>query len=370
MTFDDQLQRSFGTLSDHLRDEIARALHGVRTELGAQADAARDAAVTDASTRVRTQAEAAARVEIDRIEQRARELAAAAAAHEQARAAEAAAHQRLVAGVRAIDGARSLSDILDTLIICASGEAARVAILLAHHGELHGWRLAGFEARVDPPSVIVIPAGTGGILDEAMRSGGAVTSAGAGAFAPPAFAALPGHRACFAMPITIRNEAVALLYADDGAGAERDAASGAPPWPDALEVFARHATRCLEAATAIKAVGVLTDAPDVAPAPVAVAAAPPSPGASTPPQEMPPDEESAQRYARLLVSEIKLYNESAVVAGRYVRDLRKRLAPEIARARDLYEQQIPPEARTIDHFQNELVRTLANGDASLLGPTP
>ena len=47
-----------------------------------------------------------------------------------------------------------------------------------------------------------------------FRTGGAVTGPGA---APP-FAQLPAGRGCFAMPISIRGEAVAVLYADQGAG--------------------------------------------------------------------------------------------------------------------------------------------------------
>jgi hypothetical protein len=80
------------------------------------------------------------------------------------------------------------------------------------------------------------------------------------------------------------------------------------------------------------------------------------------------DGNSARRYARLLVSEIKLYNESAVRLGRQNRDLLERLKPEIDRARKLYEQRISP---AVDSraalFQQELVQTLADGDASLLG---
>ena len=54
------------------------------------------------------------------------------------------------------------------------------------------------------------------------------------------------------------------------------------------------------------------------------------------------EESSARRYARLLVSEIKLYNESAVRLGRERRDLLTRLGAEIARAQRLYEERVPP----------------------------
>ena len=76
---------------------------------------------------------------------------------------------------------------------------------------------------------------------------------------------------------------------------------------------------------------------------------------------------AAQRYARLLVSEIKLYHEPDVIAGRREGDLKTRLGAEIARARMLYEQRVPPQIdRRADYFRAELVRTLADGDAALL----
>jgi hypothetical protein len=80
------------------------------------------------------------------------------------------------------------------------------------------------------------------------------------------------------------------------------------------------------------------------------------------------DGASARRYARLLLSEIKMYNEAAVQIGRQNRDLLRRLRPEIDRARTLYRQRIPSavDAQGVV-FQQELVRTLADGDPALLG---
>jgi hypothetical protein len=80
------------------------------------------------------------------------------------------------------------------------------------------------------------------------------------------------------------------------------------------------------------------------------------------------EEQAARRYARLLVSEIKLYNEPAVKLGREHADLSRRLAPEIDRARRLYEQRVSegvPSRAAL--FDDELVQTLAGGERSLLG---
>ena len=53
MTFDEQLQRSLGTLADRLRDEIARAFLAAGADVTAHANEARDAAVQEASARAR-----------------------------------------------------------------------------------------------------------------------------------------------------------------------------------------------------------------------------------------------------------------------------------------------------------------------------
>ncbi len=80
------------------------------------------------------------------------------------------------------------------------------------------------------------------------------------------------------------------------------------------------------------------------------------------------EDASALRYARLLISEIKLYHEDAVNEGRRDANLLARLGPEIARARKLYEERVPADVRSrADNFGQELVRTLANGDPRLLG---
>ena len=82
------------------------------------------------------------------------------------------------------------------------------------------------------------------------------------------------------------------------------------------------------------------------------------------------EEESARRYARLLISEIKLYNEPAVEQGRQHRDLLNRLGGDIERARRLFEEKIPEAVRQrVNCFDQEVVRTLAGGDPGLLGQT-
>ena len=78
--------------------------------------------------------------------------------------------------------------------------------------------------------------------------------------------------------------------------------------------------------------------------------------------------EEARRLARLLVSEIQLYNQDEVEEGRRNRDVYERLKDDIDRSRQLYEERVDPGVReTTDYFYQELVRQLAAGDAKALG---
>jgi hypothetical protein len=76
----------------------------------------------------------------------------------------------------------------------------------------------------------------------------------------------------------------------------------------------------------------------------------------------------ARRFARLLVSEIKLYNAAKVNDGRRNYDLYERLKDEIDRSRKVYDKRVSPSvAASFDYFYDELVQTLAEGDPAKLG---
>ena len=91
------------------------------------------------------------------------------------------------------------------------------------------------------------------------------------------------------------------------------------------------------------------------------------------PVEVSSDEErrlhnDARRFARLLISEIKLYNEQKVSEGRSEHDLYDRLREYIDRSREMYDKRVKAEvAARYDYFHGELVNTLAEGDVSKLG---
>lgn len=78
--------------------------------------------------------------------------------------------------------------------------------------------------------------------------------------------------------------------------------------------------------------------------------------------------QKAIRFARLLVSEIKLYNEEQVKMGKDKGDLLSRLKEDIERSEILYKQRISDEIRSnSQYFRSELIRQLAGGNESLLG---
>lgn len=86
------------------------------------------------------------------------------------------------------------------------------------------------------------------------------------------------------------------------------------------------------------------------------------------PEEERRSHNDARRFARLLVSEIKLYNEKKVIEGREASDLYSRLREAIDRSREMYDKRVqPPVASKFDYFHYELVNSLAEGDAGRLG---
>ena len=77
---------------------------------------------------------------------------------------------------------------------------------------------------------------------------------------------------------------------------------------------------------------------------------------------------AARHFARLLVSEIKLYNAQKVKDGRESSDLYDRLREAIDRSREIYEKRVqPPVAARFDYFHYELVNSLGDGEATRLG---
>ena len=269
---------------------------------------------------------------------------------------------RLVDAIRNLDDARGLSEVLERLVQCSGHEVDRAAVLLVKGKRLSGWRLAGFTPSGPPARSIDLGMEEAGLAGAVVKSGLPASRPSDAATGPglPPFAAGSGERHAMALPVCVGGEVVAVLYAD---APRVDEPSSDARWPAILEVLVRHASRALEAMTVEQAAGLSLPRPmargshTAVPGPVEQAAG--------------GDEDTARRYARLLLSEIRMYHEPIVNEGRRSRDLMSRLHGEIERARRLYEARVPESLQArAEYFDQELVRTLAGGDRTLLGSAP
>jgi hypothetical protein len=104
--------------------------------------------------------------------------------------------------------------------------------------------------------------------------------------------------------------------------------------------------------------------PDPPPQPLAILEA-------LPPALSPEDQEvhrKAQRFARLLVDEIKLYNQTKVTEGRKNKDLYDRLKDAVDKSRATYQKRYGTTvAASANYFQHEIIRSLAEDDVSIMG---
>jgi hypothetical protein len=76
----------------------------------------------------------------------------------------------------------------------------------------------------------------------------------------------------------------------------------------------------------------------------------------------------AQRFARLLIDEIKLYNQAKVAEGRKNKDLYDRLKETIEKSRSTYQKRYGKTvAASGNYLQNEIIRSLAEDDPSIMG---
>jgi hypothetical protein len=384
MPLEPSLASSAQARLQQLREQIDAALQELIADVLALATVEQDAAISETRAATRREADAALQEALETA--RAQSLADARAAERQC---DLACMERLLDAIRDLDAAASLSQVLDKLADHAGAHIARVAVLVVRDGELRGWKTNGFGEDASDASAITVRLDAPTVVGRAAQTGERATTGDATLQALP-FAPLPDDRVGLAVPLRVGDRTVAVLYADEGAGDEPAVPSA---WPEGLEILARHAARCLELLTVARAHALRAQqasgvsgaaAPGTSPTgPVRSALVPPPEGRPpSPPTELPAattarterapqvseEDASALRYARLLISEIKLYHEDAVNEGRRDANLLERLGSEIARARGLYDEHVPADVRSrADHFGQELVRTLANGDPRLLG---
>jgi hypothetical protein len=326
-----------------------------------------------------------------------------------------------------IERGTSLTEVLTILLEELSHFAPRVALFILKGGACIGWNGRGFDTSPgfsnESIKKISVPTSADTLFSTVINSRSGFVGESNRQRDNVQLLSRIGNvlpSTVFATPLILRDRIAAVVYADSGDGAQKLQDS------DALEILTAYASKLLDALSGGAKVrtGEHTPPPAAAapvapppresvmshvpaPAPsralagqdeeegsgtvmfstgemmsggVGSAAArpqprrPPAPGPDF--ESLDPEtrkkHEEAQRFARLLVSEIKLYNESKVQQGRSSRDLYDLLRDDIERSRQLYRERVAESIRVAtNYFNDELVRILADGDEGAMGqPLP
>jgi hypothetical protein len=336
-------------------------------------------------------------------------------------------YSSLKSSLSAVEKGTSLSEVLTYLVNEVSQYVDRTAMFIVKGPSAIGWYARG----IPHPELIKqisVPLNTDTVFRLALNSRHAERGfIGHSPGTAQALARLGGDpQGILAVPLILRDKVAAILYCDSTqeelppsdadlveilvafAGKTIDLLTGAPKPAGATQTSGTTAERAAALRQGGEEVRERAGVPPprpAAPPPPSAPAVPDGEGASTvmfnaatfaqmkqapaatarpaPPPARPaaapaaralsPDEqkahEDAKRFARLVVSEIKLYNESKVNEGRRNKDIYERLKEDIERGRQMYADRVPAGVRdSTNYFFEELVRILAGGDAGALGP--
>jgi hypothetical protein len=318
----------------------------------------------------------------------------------------------LLHAVSAIHAGTTQKEVLRALLENTASYCGRAALFVIKSGSATGWQGRGFDNNEDFKDFSLDVSGRAPA--QALQTRAAV-SAGAAEMDPrftSQFGA-PAEDRVLLLPLHLKDKVAALVYADagTGAGGKLDAAalellvSATGAWlevaslrkqalkegaaeagatekfeaPPAQAVssfsdpFAAHAPKHVVAApVAVEEPAMAEATAEVVSAPASMAAAAVAPATDAFAHMSPEDAEihrKAQRFARLLMDEIKLYNQAKVAEGRKHKDLYDRLKEDIDKSRSTYQKRYGNTvAANADYLSSELVRSLAEDDVSLLGP--
>ena len=324
----------------------------------------------------------------------------------------------LARAVTEIQLGTSQKEILKALLDGCAKYAARVALFVVRGGTATGWQGRGFKANdavKDFALDLKASAVVGAISDRTFVSAPA-------ADLDPRFMhdfGTPASGEGRLLPLVLKDKVAALVYADagtDGAGqldagslellvlstsawlevstlrkqsahkepvADRSesrpvaSAEAAPAFNDPFAAHAPgHAMAAAATAEGAHSAPVMTvvaepepaAAEEVVPMARTTEVAPEPSAASSLPSEDQDIHRKAQRFARLLVDEVKLYNQAKVAEGRKHKDLYDRLKEAIEKSRSTFQKRYGNTvAASGDYFQHELVRSLAEDDVSIMG---
>jgi hypothetical protein len=259
-----------------------------------------------------------------------------------------------IESARRLDQAGDQVEALTRFLEECLRHASRAVLLVEQHGRAQPWKSAGFGGpQADRRGTVLLPA-----VDALERvRDGVPQRLGEGNEISHALGAADAAEAIL-VPFVVREKVSGVVYAD-AVPAERSKLD-----PEAIALLTYLAGLVVDRLAKRK----LVPSPALRPAESLPAPLPHELGGplAPPTPEESPDE--ARRFARLLASEIKLYNEEAVVEGRERGNLSARLQDDIERGRRLYEQRVAPEVRAgADFYYEELADVLADGRPEELG---
>jgi hypothetical protein len=250
----------------------------------------------------------------------------------------------------------SQAEILRHLLEGEARFAGRVALFVVKGNAINGWQGIGFE---DNDAIKTVSVNTGsGLVSKAIEARN--PAAGSPQEFDPGFITAmksPADDQCLVLPLVVKDKVAAVIYADAGTvpGGTLDASG--------LQALTRFAAVWLELAALRKASGsAMEEVSQPQPAGTLAASAPASAPATSGSEE---DElhKKARRFAKLLVEEIKLYNQPRVEEGRQHKDLYDRLKVDIEKSRSTYDKRYAESAvASADYFTQELIRILAEND--------
>ena len=276
----------------------------------------------------------------------------------------------------------SPSEIFRALLEGTVVGAPRAAVFLMRDGRWKGWSSIGYSnTAAQSQRQTTAPADSGWLAALAAEEDVRWRSLAAGESVPDF--GQPHEAEAVGLPLRVGGKAVAILVA------ERRSAE--QPWsPAALSILCQAARLRLELDLAWRRLKSHAGTAAVAAHPSPEATAPktparhpegvPSGAAAAPPTELAPwsgmaagtadadpRREEARRYARLIATDIRLYNEEAVAVGRRERDLARRLGEQLKRGRDAFAHRFPdlgPDGMKL--LDDAYVQVLAGGDSTLI----
>jgi hypothetical protein len=268
--------------------------------------------------------------------------------------------------VRALDAAADITQALDALIDGLGAVFPRAALFVVKsRSRLQGWRSVGFTGPAAITNQFELSLATDSALTRAVNAGRVIVTGDGGAPDQVPTAGSDGPWSV-TLPVAIGDRVVAVAHGDGG---ER-MGNAAPSFDrgTALKVgdmLVRHAGQRLAVLTASAQMAfgeLIREAPPTTPEATDASA-------KRARLEEPPRVDDARRYARLLASEIKRYNEANVLAGLPDRNLHERLKGEIERCRSMYARRVPSEVgATFNCFDEALFEILGGGDVDARGP--